>query len=163
MQPIGFIDELDHHIKAGHFCMCGQAQAVSFFIFLLTSHGQLDLVRKTSFPPLCTSNFGFFRCLGIWGVPSNPFPLCTEGAGQLLGVPPMWFRPVGAGTELISGCPQTRHLAYPQPQLPKCVSTGAQPGGFMRRNPPPAGLRWIPAGLGPHESCFLSSRKASSC
>ena len=33
LQPIGFIDELDHHIKADHLCMCGQAQAVSFLFY----------------------------------------------------------------------------------------------------------------------------------
>ena len=36
LQPIGFIDELDCNIKAGHISMRSQAQAVSFFIFLLT-------------------------------------------------------------------------------------------------------------------------------
>ena len=36
LQPIGFIDELDHHIKAGHIGMRDQAQGVSFLFFLLT-------------------------------------------------------------------------------------------------------------------------------
>ena len=49
LQPIGFINELDCNIKAGHISMRSQAQAVSFFIFLLTWRGQLDLVQNTSF------------------------------------------------------------------------------------------------------------------
>ena len=49
LHPIGMVDELDCHIKAGHISMRSQAQVVSFFYFLLTWRDQLDLVQSTSF------------------------------------------------------------------------------------------------------------------
>ena len=36
LQPIGFTDALGRRIIDGHISVRGQAQAVSFFIFLLT-------------------------------------------------------------------------------------------------------------------------------